>query len=200
MPRVPRRPAALPRALGRRLAKIRLVVCDVDGVLTDGGLLYDSQGGVSKRFDVHDGQGLSKLVRAGIGVVFLSGETAPAVEARARKVGVTDVRQGVVDKRRELDDIAARHGVATREILYVGDDEPDLPVMRAVGVAVAVADAVPAVIAAAHWVTARPGGRGAVREVAERLLAARTGLARASGRHAGGEGGGTPPRPDERLS
>ncbi len=171
MPRAPRR--TVPVALRRRLAKVRLVVCDVDGVLTDGGLYYTETGGVTKRFDVHDGHGLGKLIRAGIDVVFLSGENAPAVDARARKVGVRDVRQGVADKLRELGDIAARHGVATWEILYVGDDEPDIPVMQAVGLAVAVADAVPAVIAAAHHVTKRPGGHGAMRELAEMLLSVR---------------------------
>ncbi len=173
MPRAPRRAPAVPSALRRRLAKVRLVVCDVDGVLTEGGLYYTETGGVTKRFDVHDGHGMSKLIRAGIDVVFLSGETAPAVDARARKVGVKDVRQGVIDKARELEDIAACHGVARGEILYVGDDEPDLSVMRAAGLAVAVADAVPAVLAAADFVTKRPGGRGAMRELAEMLLAVR---------------------------
>jgi YrbI family 3-deoxy-D-manno-octulosonate 8-phosphate phosphatase len=166
-------PAAPPPAFLRRLERIRLVVCDVDGVLTDGGLYYDARGGVAKRFDVHDGHGLVKLARAGIGVVFLSNETAPAVAFRARKLGVTDVRQGVADKARELAGIARAHRVAKDEILYIGDDEVDVAPMRRCGAAVAVADAVPAAKRAAHYVCARPGGRGAVREVADLLLAAR---------------------------
>jgi len=170
--RAPRRPALSP-ALRRRLAVVRLAVFDVDGVLTDGGLYYDARGGVTKRFDVQDGHGLAKLLRAGFILVFLSGETAPAVDARARKLGVQDVRQGVVNKARELDDIARRHGVALDEILYLGDDEVDLASMARCGVAVAVANAVPAVKAAADYVTDRPGGHGAAREVADLLLAAR---------------------------
>lgn len=172
MARAPRRPALSP-ALRRRLAVVRLAVFDVDGVLTDGGLYYDARGGVTKRFDVQDGHGLAKLLRAGFILVFLSGETAPAVDARARKLGVQDVRQGVVNKARELDDIARRHGVALDEILYLGDDEVDLASMARCGVAVAVANAVPAVKAAADYVTDRPGGHGAAREVADLLLAAR---------------------------
>jgi len=167
--RAPRRPAAL----RRRLAKVRLAAFDVDGVLTDGGLYYDARGGVTKRFDVQDGHGLARLLRAGFILVFLSGETAPAVDARARKLGVQDVRQGVADKARELDDIARKHGVALDEILYLGDDEVDLAPMARCGVAVAVASAVPAVKAAADYVTDRPGGHGAAREVADLLLAAR---------------------------
>ena len=172
MARAPRRPALSP-ALRRRLAVVRLAVFDVDGVLTDGWLYYDARGGVTKRFDVQDGHGLAKLLRAGFILVFLSGETAPAVDARARKLGVQDVRQGVVNKARELDDIARRHGVALDEILYLGDDEVDLASMARCGVAVAVANAVPAVKAAADYVTDRPGGHGAAREVADLLLAAR---------------------------
>jgi 3-deoxy-D-manno-octulosonate 8-phosphate phosphatase (KDO 8-P phosphatase) len=149
------------------------VVFDVDGVLTDGGLYYDPHGGVTKRFNVHDGHGLAKLVRAGFPLVFLSGEISPAVDARARKLGVRDVRQGVVDKAKELDDVARKHGVTLDEILYLGDDEVDLAPMRRCGLAVAVADAVPAVRKAARYVTARPGGHGAAREVADLLLSVR---------------------------
>jgi 3-deoxy-D-manno-octulosonate 8-phosphate phosphatase (KDO 8-P phosphatase) len=175
--RAPRRPA-VPPALRRRLAKVRLVVFDVDGVLTDGGLYYGADGGVTKRFDVHDGHGLVTLRRAGYVLAFLSAETSPAVEARARKLGVEEVRQGVAEKAQELDALARKHGAAPDEILYMGDDEVDLAPMAKAGVAVAVAGAVPAVRAAADYVTERPGGRGAAREVAEMLLSSRPAAAR----------------------
>jgi len=153
-----------------RLRRVRLVVCDVDGVLTDGGISIADSGEITKRFDIHDGLGIAKLIQNGIDVVWLSGDAAAATAARAAKLGVRDVRQGVGDKAGALEVVARDHGVSLAEILYIADDALDLEAMSKCGVAVAVASAVPDVVDAADLVTRRPGGFGAVREAAELLL------------------------------
>ena len=161
-----------PRILQQRLSAVRLLALDVDGVLTDGRIYVSDSGERIRAFDVKDGSGVVYLHRAGIRVALLSGENRDAVRHRAERLGIQTVLLGYKDKRLGLQDLLAAEQVALEEICYVGDDLPDLPVLRAVGLGVAVADAHPLVRAAAAWVTANPGGRGAVREVAERLLKA----------------------------
>jgi len=154
-------------------SKIKALVLDVDGVLTDGSIIYDSQGGETKVFSVKDGLGLRLLMDAGIAVAILTGRSSPALRARCENLGIKNLWDGISDKADRIDEIASRLGVKTSEIAYVGDDLPDAPVMALVGVAVAVSDSHPAVIGAATAVTAAPGGRGAVREVCEAILAGR---------------------------
>ena len=153
--------------------RIRLLILDVDGVLTDGRLYFGPRGEALKVFDVRDGYGIRKLIEAGIEVAVISGRRSAAVSARCRELGVTRVTQGAGDKLAAFERIRRRARVAVRACACVGDDLPDVPLFGAVGLAFAVADAHPLARRAAHHVTALAGGRGAVREVCDRLLAAR---------------------------
>ena len=156
-------------------AAIRLVVFDVDGVFTDGRLFLDSNGiETHKIFHVRDGYGVKRLLAAGIEVAIISGRDSAAVAARMAALGVRHVFQGRDDKLPVLEALLGKLGVAPEQTAFVGDDEPDIPPMKAVALAITVADGHPAVRAASHWVTQSGGGRGAVREVAEFLLASRS--------------------------
>lgn len=151
---------------------IRLLVLDVDGVLTDGRLYFGARGEALKVFDVRDGYGLAALQRAGVAVAVISGRRSRAVSARCRELRVRHVYQGVQDKLAVFERLRTRLKLARSVCACVGDDLPDVPLMRAVALSFAVADAHPAVRSAASVVTRRGGGRGAVREVCDRLLAA----------------------------
>jgi 3-deoxy-D-manno-octulosonate 8-phosphate phosphatase (KDO 8-P phosphatase) len=155
-----------------------LLVLDVDGVLTDGRLYFGPRGEALKAFNVRDGFGLVQLKRAGVEVAVISGRRSGAVSARCRELGVRHVHQGVSDKLAVLKRLCARLQLAPRDCACVGDDLPDIPLMRAVALGFAVADAHPQVRRAADVVTRRAGGRGAVREVCDRLLARRGAQAR----------------------
>jgi 3-deoxy-D-manno-octulosonate 8-phosphate phosphatase (KDO 8-P phosphatase) len=155
-----------------RAAPVRLAVFDVDGVLTDGGLLLGPGGQEFKIFHVHDGLGLVMLRRQGLDVAVISARESGVVAERMAALGITHVQQGRNDKREALVALMQDIGVEARQTAYVGDDLIDLPAMSVAGFAVAVADAHPLVRERAHWVTARPGGRGAAREVCELLLRA----------------------------
>ena len=156
-----------------RASRIRLLVLDVDGVLTDGGLLYGASGEETKRFHVHDGLALVAARKAGLQVAVLSSRASAAVTRRMTELGVTEIIQGCRDKGAALADLARRSGVPAERVAYIGDDWPDLSIMRRVGYPIAVGDADPIARAAAAYVTAAPGGRGAVREAIEHLLAAK---------------------------
>lgn len=158
--------------LSERLHLIGLVIVDVDGTLTDGGVVL-GQSEEMKVFHIRDGFGLKMLMRAGIDVAIVTGRESAAVERRAAELGVPNVLQGEENKGAAVERLAAELGVGRKEILAIGDDVPDLPIFRRVGVSVAVADAAPEVIEAADWVTSLPGGHGAVRETAELILRAR---------------------------
>ena len=160
-------------AVLERARRIRLLVLDVDGVLTDGRLYLSASGEELKVFHVRDGSGLVALQRAGVTVAIVSGRDSPAVTRRAAELGIRHVHQGVADKGAELDRLLAELGVAPEELACVGDDTPDAPMLRRAGLAIGVADAHPALLASAHWVTRAKGGRGAVREVCDLLLSAR---------------------------
>lgn len=153
--------------------RIRLLVLDVDGVLTDGRLFIGPTSEEFKVFHARDGAGLVAVQRAGITVAIVSGRSSPIVERRATELGIRLVRQGASDKAHEIETLAAKLGVQREEIACVGDDTPDLAMMRRAALAIAVADAHAEVIAAADWVTTQAGGRGAVREVCDLLLRAR---------------------------
>jgi 3-deoxy-D-manno-octulosonate 8-phosphate phosphatase (KDO 8-P phosphatase) len=158
--------------LDARLARIRLLLLDVDGVLTDGRLYYGPEGEWLKAFNVRDGLGLRLAQDAGIQLGIVTGREGPALAARCRDLDIALVFSGVRDKLALLPTISARAGVLPDETAFVADDLVDLALMGAVGLAVAVADADAAVRRAAHWVTDARGGHGAVREVCQRLLAA----------------------------
>lgn len=160
-------------AVLERARRIRLLVLDVDGVLTDGRLYISASGEELKVFHVRDGSGLVAAQRAGIAVAIISGRDSAAVTRRAAELGIRHVRQGVSDKGAELDRLLAELGVAAEHAACVGDDTPDLPMLRRAGLAVAVADAHPALREAAHWTTPSNGGQGAVREVCDLLLSTR---------------------------
>jgi 3-deoxy-D-manno-octulosonate 8-phosphate phosphatase (KDO 8-P phosphatase) len=154
-------------------ADIALLVLDVDGVLTDGRLWFGPDGESLKAFHVRDGHGIKAMLAAGIGVAVISGRRSPAVAARMRELGVSEVAQGVADKPAALADLLARSAVDARNVACLVDDTPDLGLMAAVGLPAAVADAHPQVLAAARHVTRAAGGQGAVREFCDFLLAAR---------------------------
>lgn len=156
-----------------RASRIRLLVLDVDGVLTDGGLLYGPSGEEGKRFHVRDGLALVAARAAGLRIAVLSSRASAAVARRMAELGVDEVHQGVTDKAGALDALRKRLGLETAEVAVMGDDLPDLGAMGRAGLALAPANAAPEVKRAAHWVARRRGGDGAVREAVEMLLKAR---------------------------
>jgi len=158
--------------LVNKIRKVRLLILDVDGVLTDGRVIIDDAGLESKQFDVKDGHGLKMLMRYGIDVVLLTGRKSQVVNHRAAELGITEVHQGIRNKLEYFAGILERRKLAPEETAYVGDDIVDIPVLKRVGFGVAAADAVPEVRRAVDYVTNRPGGRGAVREVCEMILKA----------------------------
>jgi 3-deoxy-D-manno-octulosonate 8-phosphate phosphatase (KDO 8-P phosphatase) len=155
------------------LARVRLLVLDVDGVLTDGRLFYGAKGELLKAFHVRDGYGIKQVAAAGITVAILSGRKSAAVLRRAKELGIRHVTQGANDKLSALRKLVKARGVSLDECLCVGDDTPDAPILAAAGVGVAVADAHEDALAVADRVTTRAGGHGAVREVCDWLIAAR---------------------------
>jgi 3-deoxy-D-manno-octulosonate 8-phosphate phosphatase (KDO 8-P phosphatase) len=156
-------------------AAIELLVLDVDGVLTDGRLYYSARGEVLKVFDVKDGLGIKRLMAAGVTVAIISGRRSPMVKRRARDLGIKHVYQGSADKLPIFERLRRRLKLDAAACAIVGDDLPDVPVMRAAGLAFAVADAHPVAIQAADRVTPQSGGRGAVRSVCDLLISAREG-------------------------
>ncbi|MFB3817044.1 MAG: KdsC family phosphatase [Candidatus Methylomirabilales bacterium] len=161
------RPSVLARA-----RRVRLLALDVDGVLTDGHVVYTGDGGEMLAFDIQDGLGVKLLLKAGIGVAFVTGRRSEMVARRARELGVADLLQGVEDKLAACERLCEAKALDASRAAWMGDDLPDLPALRRVGLALSVPDAAAEVRAAAHYVTRRPGGRGAVREVVELLLRA----------------------------
>lgn len=160
-----------PATLVERACRIRLACFDVDGTLTDGRLVYDAAGGESKAFHVHDGQGLVLLRRAGIAVALVTARTSPIVERRARELGV-QACSGIGDKLGCVQGLADALGIGLDEVAFMGDDLPDLKVMRRVGLAACPADAQPVIAREAAWRSTRAGGAGAAREFCDLLLEA----------------------------
>jgi 3-deoxy-D-manno-octulosonate 8-phosphate phosphatase (KDO 8-P phosphatase) len=158
--------------LREKLLPVRLLMLDVDGVLTDGSILIDDEGRESKRFHVRDGHGLKMLMKLGIDVVIATGRVSRALVHRALDLGVREVYQGVRDKRGLMETIGAQKGLSIREMAFMGDDIVDVAALRQAGFAATVADAEDAVKAHVHFVTRRAGGRGAVREICDLLIQA----------------------------
>ncbi len=153
-----------------KAARVRLFLIDVDGVLTDGGIIFDGNGVETKRFHVRDGHGIKMMQRAGIEVGIITGRTSAVVQVRAEELGISRVRQGAFDKVAAWREILEETGIAARESAYVGDDIVDVPLMRQVGFAATVADAEEDVRSEADFVSSRQGGYGAVREIIEFVL------------------------------
>ncbi|OGP15252.1 MAG: phenylphosphate carboxylase subunit delta [Deltaproteobacteria bacterium GWA2_54_12] len=158
------------RELADKIMAVKLVVFDVDGVLTDGRIIFSNSGEETKLFDVKDGHGIKILMRMGIDVAIITARESEVVRRRARDLGLTHVFQGIKDKKRALEELVKASGVTPGEMAYMGDDIIDLPVLKSVAFSAAVADAVDEVRERVDFVAQRPGGRGAARELAELIL------------------------------
>lgn len=167
-----RRRRLTPSELASRARKIRLLILDVDGVLTDGRIILDNTGNEYKAFHVRDGHGIRMLIKAGIKVAIITGRSSRVVEIRARELGITDIFQKCKDKVAAYSSMLDAYGLADAQVAFVGDDIVDAAVLARVGLPVVVADADPDVMRYGLLVTARKGGRGAVREVAGIILKA----------------------------
>lgn len=162
-----------PRQLRVVATRVRLLVLDVDGVLTDGRLYYDAEGRELKSFHVRDGYGIQQVLAAGLQVAVISGRRSPAAAARLAELRVPHIFLGRNDKRQVLDQLLSELRIPIDDVACVGDDVIDLEIMSPAGLGITVADAHPDVLRAADWVTVARGGRGAVREVCDLLLSAR---------------------------
>lgn len=163
---------SLDDSLIEKIKRIKLLILDVDGVLTDGSINYTDDGREFKSFDVKDGHGIKLLMRSGVEVALITARESNAVAVRASDLGIKDVYQGRKEKLRAYEEILSNKGLSADETAYVGDDIIDLPVIRRAGFSAAVADAVGEVIEAVDYVTTRPGGRAAVRELTDLILKA----------------------------
>ena len=173
-----------------KAARVRLFLVDVDGVLTDGGIIFDGNGVETKRFHVRDGHGIKMMQRAGIEVGIITGRTSPVVRIRAEELGISRIRQGAHDKVAAWREMLEDSGISPEESAYVGDDIVDVPLLRLVGFAATVADAEECVLTEADFVSSRRGGEGAVREIIEFVLKSRGAWDRITGRYFGSGGKG----------
>ena len=162
----------MPKNLQPRCEPIELLLSDVDGVLTDGRVVYDNQGIETKHFHIRDGMGIRLWQKAGYRFGLVTLRSSHIVRARAAELGIDIVRQGAGDKLVTVREILAELNLSPRQVCYLGDDLPDLSVVREMGLGVAVADACAELREAADYVTDAPGGRGAVRETVEMILKA----------------------------
>lgn len=158
--------------LKQRAKKIKMLILDVDGVMTDGRIIYDSRGNELKCFNVLDGMGLALLGQTKIKVALITAKGSLAVKRRAREIGAVEVKQNSIDKLTALRQILRKYNLSSKDICFIGDDLVDFPVMKRAGLAVAVANACSEAKKVAHYVTKKEGGKGAVREVIEIILRA----------------------------
>ena len=157
-------------ALNEAASHIKMLVLDVDGILTDGRIVYTSKGEQIQAFHVHDGFGLKLLMKSDIKVVLLSARGGRALEKRAKELGIRDLYQDRSDKLMIYEQIKHRFGLEDKQVAFMGDDWMDLPILTRVGLSATVPDCVEAVKERVHYITSREGGRGAVREVCELIL------------------------------
>ncbi len=157
----------------RDLSKIRLLILDVDGVLTGGEIVIDDEGRELKYFNVRDGHGIVMLHRIGVKTAIITGRSSKAVDVRARELGIEIVYQGAINKLKAYEEIKEKYGFSDDEIAFIGDDVVDIPILRRVGFAVCVKDAHPEVKKYVHYVTQALGGKGAVREVVDMIIMAK---------------------------
>lgn len=162
----------LKKNLQEKLKKIKMLILDVDGVMTDGGIIMDKDGCEMKQFNVRDGHGLVMIQRYGLKVAILTGRTSPVVERRARDLKIEEVYQGALNKKEVFMQILARNNLTSDAIAYMGDDLVDIPVLKMVGFSATVADGLDLVKKIVDYVAKSKGGQGAVREVCEMLLMA----------------------------
>ena len=160
-------------ALTAKLATLKLLVLDVDGILTDGGLYYTESGEILKKFNVKDGLGIKRLIQAGVAVAIISANSSEATLHRAARLNVEHVFINIKDKLETLTALCAQLNIELHQVASMGDDLSDLPVMKAVGCPMTVTDAMPENIDCAVYVTQKGGGQGAVREVCDRIILAR---------------------------
>ncbi len=157
-------------SLAAKAKKIKLLLLDVDGVMTDGTIILDSRGNETKAFHVRDGHGIKLAQREGIVIGIITGRSSEAVNLRARELGIQEVHQGAHDKLAVYDSLVTKYGLRDEEIAYIGDDSVDVAIFERVGLAAAVADADPSVKPHVDMITKATGGRGAVREVITLIL------------------------------
>ncbi len=161
------------REVESRAAKIRMIVLDVDGVMTDGRSYVNSDGVEVKAFDIRDGFGIVMAKRAGLEFGIITGLMSPIVERRAEQLRIDEVHEGFIDKDLVLKEIISRNNIDASEVAYMGDDLFDIPALKLAGLSAAPADARPEVIEEADWVSSSDGGRGAVRELIEMIMKAK---------------------------
>jgi 3-deoxy-D-manno-octulosonate 8-phosphate phosphatase (KDO 8-P phosphatase) len=161
------------KALREKARAIKLLVLDVDGVLTDGGIILDGGDNEFKKFDVRDGHGIKLLARAGVEVAIITGRESKVVERRARELGINEVHQRSIRKTEAFEHLIGKLGLSESEAACMGDDVVDIPLFRRAGLSIAVADAHVEARRHAHMVTKAPGGRGAAREASEFILKAK---------------------------
>lgn len=159
--------------INEKAARVRLLIFDVDGVLTDGSLFVGDDGQEYKAFNSRDGHGIKMLQKYGVEIAIITGRTSQVVEHRMANLGITHIYQGKLEKLPAYEELRKKLGISPEETAYVGDDVVDLPVMRRVGLAIAVQDAHPLVRQHSHWQTPSTGGRGAARDVCEMLMEAK---------------------------
>lgn len=162
----------IPSRITNIARNIKLLVLDVDGVLTDGGIIFDGSGNELKIFNVRDGHGLVMLRKAGVKIAIITGRNSKAVDRRAKELGIADVCQKCVDKVAAYKKLLVKFGMTDKQAAYIGDDIVDIPLLKNVGLPIAVADAVEEAKEAAAFITNANGGRGAVREVCDLILKA----------------------------
>ena len=156
--------------MNEKIKRVRMLILDVDGVLTNGQIFFGNEGELFKQFNVQDGMGISLFRQAGHKTAVITGRTSDIVRLRSAELKIDDVYQGSMSKKAALQDIMDKHHLTADEICYIGDDLIDIPVMNRVGLPCAVANAVPEVKSVAAYVSAKEGGRGAVREIVEMIL------------------------------
>jgi 3-deoxy-D-manno-octulosonate 8-phosphate phosphatase (KDO 8-P phosphatase) len=158
------------KPLDAKARKIRMLILDVDGVMTDGGILLGSDSIEVKRFHVHDGIGIALAKAAGMLIGILTGRDSEAVRKRARELEIDEIQQGVIDKVKGYEAILKKYSLKDEEIAYIGDDLLDIPILRRAGLSICVANGVVEAKRVSHYVTKKKGGEGAVREAVERIL------------------------------
>ncbi len=158
--------------LDYKLKQIKLLILDIDGVLTDGNIYFGPNGEEIKVFNTHDGQGIRIALHVGLNVTWLSGRKCSAIEKRAADLGIKKIYLGIRDKLRFFQNVLDDFCVEYSQVAYVGDDLPDLPLLKLVGLAMSPSDAVPEVREFVHYVASKPGGKGSVREIIELILKA----------------------------
>jgi len=164
----------IPKAILEKARRIEFLLLDVDGVMTDGTIYIDADGRETKAFNIYDGSGIHMIRKAGVRVGIITGRQSAIVDYRAQELGIAEVHQRVLDKIKVYDELLRKYDLQDFQMAYIGDDVIDLPILERAGLSVAVPNAHPDVRRRVDWVTQKAGGSGAVREVTDLLLTART--------------------------